>query len=153
MFLFRPEQNGMRMRMGAERMCMPAPSVEHFVEAVKHTTLANKRWVNLSLKIIIYIFFFFKSFINYFIQVESLLIIRKLVQIPPPGKGSLYVRPLLLATGPVLGVAPASEYTFLVYACPVANYFKVNYYIISLCFNQFHLNLHANFGYMYVFLL
>ncbi|CAH9078261.1 unnamed protein product [Cuscuta europaea] len=88
MFVFRPEENGMRMRLGAERMCMPAPSIHHFVHAVKQTALANKRWI------------------------------------PPAGKGSLYVRPLLLGTGPVLGVAPAHEYTFIVFACPVANYFK-----------------------------
>lgn len=43
--LFRPEENAMRMQMGAERMCMPSPSVEQFVEAVKATVLANKRWV------------------------------------------------------------------------------------------------------------
>lgn len=44
--LFRPEENGLRMRMGAERMCMPAPTVEQFMEAVKLTVLANRRWVN-----------------------------------------------------------------------------------------------------------
>ncbi|XP_021977644.1 branched-chain amino acid aminotransferase 2, chloroplastic isoform X2 [Helianthus annuus] len=45
-------------------------------------------------------------------------------QIPPPGKGSLYIRPLLIGSGPTLGVSPAPEYTFLVYASPVGNYFK-----------------------------
>jgi branched-subunit amino acid aminotransferase/4-amino-4-deoxychorismate lyase len=44
--LFRPEENALRMRIGAERMCMPAPSVEQFVDAVKQTVLANKRWVS-----------------------------------------------------------------------------------------------------------
>jgi branched-chain amino acid aminotransferase len=47
--LFRPEENALRMKMGAERMCMPSPSVEQFVEAVKDTVLANKRWVLLNL--------------------------------------------------------------------------------------------------------
>ncbi|XP_051124425.1 branched-chain-amino-acid aminotransferase 2, chloroplastic-like [Andrographis paniculata] len=87
-FLFRPEENAIRMQIGAERMCMPSPSVRQFVSAVKQTALANKRWI------------------------------------PPPGKGSLYIRPLLIGSGPVLGLAPASEYTFLVYASPVGNYFK-----------------------------
>ncbi|PWZ14127.1 Branched-chain-amino-acid aminotransferase 5, chloroplastic [Zea mays] len=41
--LFRPEENAKRMRTGAERMCMPAPSVEQFIDAVKQTVLANKR--------------------------------------------------------------------------------------------------------------
>lgn len=43
--LFRPEENARRMQVGAERMCMPAPSVEQFVHAVKQTVLANRRWV------------------------------------------------------------------------------------------------------------
>jgi branched-chain amino acid aminotransferase len=43
--LFRPKENALRMKMGAERMCMPSPSVEQFVDAVKRTVLANKRWV------------------------------------------------------------------------------------------------------------
>lgn len=43
--LFRPEENAKRMRSGAERMCMPAPTIDQFVEAVKATVLANKRWV------------------------------------------------------------------------------------------------------------
>lgn len=86
--LFRPEENAQRMRMGAERMCMPSPTVEQFVEAVKVTVLANERWV------------------------------------PPPGKGSLYIRPLLMGTGAVLGLAPSPEYTFLIYVSPVGNYFK-----------------------------
>ncbi|KAK6151121.1 hypothetical protein DH2020_016053 [Rehmannia glutinosa] len=86
--LFRPEENAQRLRMGAERMCMPAPTVEQFVEAVKATVLANERWI------------------------------------PPPGKGSLYIRPLLMGSGAVLGLAPAPEYTFLIYVSPVGNYFK-----------------------------
>ncbi|CAN6698165.1 unnamed protein product [Malus baccata var. baccata] len=86
--LFRPEENALRMRLGAERMCMPSPTVKQFVEAVKATVLANRRWV------------------------------------PPPGKGSLYIRPLLMGSGAVLGLAPAPEYTFLIYVSPVGNYFK-----------------------------
>uniref|UniRef100_A0A7C9D749 Branched-chain-amino-acid aminotransferase n=1 Tax=Opuntia streptacantha TaxID=393608 RepID=A0A7C9D749_OPUST len=86
--LFRPDENALRMRTGAERMCMPAPTVEQFLEAVKQTVLANERWI------------------------------------PPTGKGSLYIRPLLMGSGSVLGIAPAPEYTFLIYVSPVGNYFK-----------------------------
>ncbi|KAH9694962.1 putative branched-chain-amino-acid aminotransferase 7 [Citrus sinensis] len=86
--LFRPEENAMRMKVGAKRMCMQAPTVEQFVNAVKQTVHSNKRWV------------------------------------PPPGKGAMYIRPLLMGSGPVLGVAPASEYTFITYASPVGNYHK-----------------------------
>ncbi|XP_050212349.1 branched-chain-amino-acid aminotransferase 2, chloroplastic-like isoform X1 [Mercurialis annua] len=86
--LFRPDQNAIRMKIGAERMCMPCPSIDQFVDAVKQTALANKRWI------------------------------------PPAGKGTLYIRPLLMGSGPVLGLAPAPEYTFLIYASPAGNYFK-----------------------------
>jgi branched-chain amino acid aminotransferase len=41
------------------------------------------------------------------------------------GKGSLYLRPLLLGTGPILGLGPAPEYMFTVYAAAVGAYFKV----------------------------
>ena len=43
---------------------------------------------------------------------------------PPHGKGALYIRPLLLGTGAILGLGPAPEFTFLVYCAPVGAYFK-----------------------------
>ncbi|KAK1396198.1 hypothetical protein POM88_006061 [Heracleum sosnowskyi] len=46
--------------------------------------------------------------------------------VPPPGKGSLYIRPLLMGSGSVLSLAPAPEFTFLIYVSPVGNYFKAN---------------------------
>ncbi|XP_020978567.1 branched-chain amino acid aminotransferase 2, chloroplastic isoform X3 [Arachis ipaensis] len=101
--LFRPEENALRLQMGAERMCMPSPTVDQFVESVKDTVLANKRWV------------------------------------PPTGKGSLYIRPLLMGSGPVLGLAPAPEYTFLIYVSPVGNYFKEGLAPINLIIeNELH---------------
>ncbi|XP_074563094.1 branched-chain amino acid aminotransferase 2, chloroplastic-like [Curcuma longa] len=96
LLLFRPEENAIRMQVGAERMCMPSPSVDQFIHAVKQTVLANKRWV------------------------------------PPQGKGALYIRPLLIGSGPVLGLAPAPEYMFLVYASPVGTYFKEGWAPIHL---------------------
>ena len=45
--------------------------------------------------------------------------------VPPYGTGgSLYLRPLLIGTGPQIGVAPAKEYTFLVMVMPVGAYYK-----------------------------
>lgn len=44
--------------------------------------------------------------------------------VPPEGKGSLYIRPLLFGSGPILGLGPAPAYTFLVYCAPVGAYFK-----------------------------
>ena len=39
--------------------------------------------------------------------------------IPPADKGSLYLRPLVLGTGPVLGIGPAPSYTFVIYGASV----------------------------------
>ncbi len=48
--------------------------------------------------------------------------------IPPYGTGaSLYLRPLLIGTGAQVGVKPAKEYTFIVFACPVGPYFKTGF--------------------------
>ncbi|KAK7363015.1 hypothetical protein VNO77_05143 [Canavalia gladiata] len=43
--LFRPEENAVRIRMGAERLLMTAPSVDQYVDAVKQVVRANLRWV------------------------------------------------------------------------------------------------------------
>jgi len=45
--------------------------------------------------------------------------------VPPYGEGaSLYIRPLLIGTGPQVGVKPAVEYLFMVFVGPVGPYFK-----------------------------
>jgi branched-chain amino acid aminotransferase len=45
--------------------------------------------------------------------------------IPPYGTGAaLYIRPLLIGSGPQVGVKPASEYLFMVFVTPVGPYFK-----------------------------
>ena len=45
--------------------------------------------------------------------------------VPPYGSGAtLYVRPLMIATGDVIGVAPADEYQFRILVTPVGPYFK-----------------------------
>lgn len=44
--------------------------------------------------------------------------------VPPQGKGSLYMRPLLLGSGPILGLGPAPAYQFFVYCAAVGSYFK-----------------------------
>lgn len=53
--------------------------------------------------------------------------------VPPMGKGSLYLRPLLLGTGPILGLGPAPSYTFLVFGAAVGAYFKVGLRHPSSC--------------------
>ena len=45
--------------------------------------------------------------------------------VPPYGSGAtLYIRPYMFATGPVIGVAPSDEYQFRVFTTPVGPYFK-----------------------------
>lgn len=45
--------------------------------------------------------------------------------VPPYGTGgTLYLRPLLIGVGDVIGVKPAEDYIFTVFAMPVGNYFK-----------------------------
>ncbi|MEA2011857.1 MAG: branched-chain amino acid aminotransferase [Verrucomicrobiota bacterium] len=45
--------------------------------------------------------------------------------VPPYGTGgSLYIRPLLIGTGPTIGVSPSNEYVFLIIVMPVGNYYK-----------------------------
>jgi branched-chain amino acid aminotransferase len=45
--------------------------------------------------------------------------------VPPFESGaSLYIRPLLIGTGPQIGVKPADEYLFIIFVMPVGPYFK-----------------------------
>ena len=45
--------------------------------------------------------------------------------VPPYGSGAtLYLRPFMFASGPVIGVQPADEYQFRVFCTPVGPYFK-----------------------------
>lgn len=45
--------------------------------------------------------------------------------VPPADSGaSLYIRPLLIGTGPQVGVRPSEEYLFIVFVGPVGPYFK-----------------------------
>jgi branched-chain amino acid aminotransferase len=42
--------------------------------------------------------------------------------VPAPEKGSFYLRPVLIGSGAILGVAPAPEFLFYVFGCPVGLY-------------------------------
>lgn len=53
--------------------------------------------------------------------------------VPPYGTGaSLYIRPLMIGTGPRVGVRPAEEYLFLVFVTPVGPYFKTGFEPVDL---------------------
>lgn len=45
--------------------------------------------------------------------------------VPPFGSGAtLYIRPYMMGTNPVIGVKPADEYMFRIFVTPVGPYFK-----------------------------
>jgi branched-chain amino acid aminotransferase len=59
--------------------------------------------------------------------------------VPPYGTGaSLYIRPLLIGTGPQVGVRPAREYTFLVFVMPVGPYFKAGFKPVDMMICRDH---------------
>ncbi len=94
--LFRPLENGKRIKEGCIRLCIPPYDPEKFVYWVKEVVKANEEYV------------------------------------PPYGKGSLYIRPLIIGTGPILGVAPAPSYTMMIFTIPVGPYFKEGFQPIKL---------------------
>ena len=50
--------------------------------------------------------------------------------VPPQGKGSLYIRPVLMGSGGILGLGPAPSYTFAVFCAAVGAYFKVSHNLL-----------------------
>lgn len=58
--------------------------------------------------------------------------------VPPYGSGAtLYVRPVMFATGNVIGVNPADEYQFRIFCTPVGPYFKGGAKPISIKVSDF----------------
>lgn len=61
---------------------------------------------------------------KFFIQAVETTVQDNYEYVPPFGKGSLYIRPIVWGTSPALGVRPAEEYTFMIFVSPVGPYFK-----------------------------
>ena len=58
--------------------------------------------------------------------------------VPPYGSGaSLYLRPYMFASGPVIGVKPSDEYQFRLFATPVGPYFKGGAKPTTLCVSKY----------------
>ncbi len=58
--------------------------------------------------------------------------------VPPFGSGaSLYLRPFMFASGPVIGVKPSSEYQFRIFCTPVGPYFKGGAKPLTLCVSDY----------------
>ena len=63
--------------------------------------------------------------VELFEEMVTLAIKKNARFVPPYESGaSLYIRPLLIGTSALVGVKPASEYTFLIFVTPVGPYFK-----------------------------
>lgn len=58
--------------------------------------------------------------------------------VPPYGCGaSLYIRPFMIGSNPVIGVKPADEYEFRILCTPVGPYFKGGTKALSLCVSDY----------------
>ena len=58
--------------------------------------------------------------------------------VPPYGSGaSLYLRPYMFASGPVIGIKPADEYQFRIITMPVGPYFKGGIKPLTLCVSEY----------------
>lgn len=58
--------------------------------------------------------------------------------VPPYGSGAtLYVRPYMFASSPVIGVKPADEYQFRILCTPVGPYFKGGVKPLTICVSDF----------------
>lgn len=60
-----------------------------------------------------------------FVEAVKAVVKANAAYVPPYGSGAtLYIRPFMFGCGPVIGVKPASEYEFRMFATPVGPYFK-----------------------------
>ncbi len=60
-----------------------------------------------------------------FVEAVKAVVRANAAYVPPYGSGAtLYLRPFMFGSGPVIGVAPAPEYQFRIFATPVGPYFK-----------------------------
>jgi branched-chain amino acid aminotransferase len=77
--------------------------------------------------------------VSLFMQAVEKVVMLNRKFIPPYGTGaSLYIRPLLIGTGPQVGVRPAREYTFLVFSMPVGPYFKEGFRPVDMMICRDH---------------
>lgn len=76
--------------------------------------------------------------IERFVDAVKQVVQANLAWVPPYGSGAtLYVRPLMFATGDVIGVKPATEYQFRILVTPVGPYFKGGDTAVRLCVSPY----------------
>lgn len=73
-----------------------------------------------------------------FVDAVSSVVKANEAYVPPYGSGaSLYIRPYMFGSSPVIGVKPAVEYQFRVFTTPVGPYFKGGVKPLTLCVSDF----------------
>ncbi|MHA1273720.1 MAG: branched-chain amino acid aminotransferase [Promethearchaeota archaeon] len=71
--------------------------------------------------------------VDKFVEAVKKVVLANEEYIPPyDSGGALYIRPLMIGNGPILGVAPAEEYKFIIYTVPVGPYFPEGFKGIDL---------------------
>ena len=73
-----------------------------------------------------------------FIEAVKMVVAANADYVPPYGTGaSLYLRPFMIGTNPVIGVKPATEFEFRIFVTPVGPYFKGGMKPIALTVSDF----------------
>ncbi len=73
-----------------------------------------------------------------FIDAVTKVVAANEAYVPPYGSGaSLYLRPYMFGTNPVIGVKPANEYQFRIFCTPVGPYFKGGVKPLTICVSDF----------------
>ena len=71
--------------------------------------------------------------VDKFVEAVTQVVKENEAYIPPyDSGGALYIRPLLIGNGPILGVSPAEEYKFIIFTVPVGPYFPEGFKCIDL---------------------
>ncbi len=73
-----------------------------------------------------------------FLEALDMLIKANEQWVPPYGSGAtLYIRPYIFATSPLMGIKPSKEYQFRMICMPVGPYFKAGVKALNLCVTDF----------------
>ena len=73
-----------------------------------------------------------------FVEAVKMVVAANADYVPPYGTGaSLYLRPFMIGTNPVIGVKPATEFEFRIFVNPVGPYFKGGVKPIALTVSDF----------------
>ncbi len=73
-----------------------------------------------------------------FVDAVTQVVAANAAYVPPYGSGAtLYVRPYLFGTNPVIGVKPADEFQFRIFCTPVGPYFKGGVKPLTICVSDF----------------